>query len=296
MTLRSAGRSFVCACTFVALAAGVAAQRGGRGDAPSDPAAALRDVAERLAAQSRGGRGALLSPGTDSLGGPVVQNAPYSADAITTVIQVLGDGTRIEQRVTARFYRDSTGRVRREQTIIGLTAEPQTIVTVDPDPGDGSAYELDVHARTARRVALLGSFTLTATGQSLVLGGAGGRGLWIQGPRVPAGARPVEESLGTRQMEGLKATGRKTTSTIPAGQIGNDRPIEITDERWDSPELRLTLMSRHHDPRTGDIEYRLANLSRAEPPPDLFVVPSDYTIVGPGQRGGARGGRGAPPR
>jgi hypothetical protein len=184
----------------------------------------------------------------------------------------------------------------REQTIIGLTPEPQTTVTVDPEPGDGFAYVLDAGARTARRVPVLGAtFTLSATGQSLVLGGAGARGFWVTGPTplTPASPCPTEESLGTRQIEGVKATGRKTTSTIPAGQIGNDRPIEITDERWDSSELKLTLLSRHHDPRTGDIEYRLTHINRAEPPQDLFVVPPDYTIVGAGERGGGHGARGA---
>jgi hypothetical protein len=109
--------------------------------------------------------------------------------------------------------------------------------------------------------------------------------------QVPAGIRPVLEALGTRQLAGVKATGRKSTSTIPAGQIGNDRPIEITDERWESPELRLLIRSRHHDPRTGDVEYQLTNINRAEPPPDLFMVPPDYTIVGGERGGGTRGGR-----
>jgi hypothetical protein len=27
------------------------------------------------------------------------------------------------------------------------------------------------------------------------------------------------------------------------------------------------------------IEYRLTNINRAEPSPDLFVIPSDYTIT-----------------
>jgi hypothetical protein len=50
----------------------------------------------------------------------VIANAPFSADATTTVTQTLGDGTKIEQKTTAKWYRDSTGRVRREQTAIGL--------------------------------------------------------------------------------------------------------------------------------------------------------------------------------
>jgi len=312
------------------MAAGAAAQgRGGRGDTPSAPvvdpqsltaqryADQLREVAnqlrevERATNQVRGGRTggpSLVSAGSDPLGGPVVPNAPYSADAVTRVTQVLGDGTRIEQSVTAKFYRDSAGRVRREQTIMGLTAEPQTTITVDPDPGDGSGYLLEASTRTARRTPLLGGDFLTGGGVIRLATPTGTRVLSLNGepglyvstarlggvqPQVPAGVRPVEESLGTRQIEGVKATGRKTTTTIPAGQIGNDRPIQITDERWESPELRLLLFSRHHDPRASDVEYQLTNINRTEPPPDLFIVPSDYTIVGAGERGaGARGGRG----
>ena len=107
--------------------------------------------------------------------------------------------------------------------------------------------------------------------------------------------RTVEQSLGTRTMEGVKVTGRKTTQTIPTGQIGNDRPIEVTDERWESPELQVIVYSRHSDPRTGVVEYRLNNINRLEPPLDLFTVPSDYTIVeggGGGARIGGAGGRG----
>lgn len=75
--------------------------------------------------------------------------------------------------------------------------------------------------------------------------------------------------------------GRRTRRTIPAGRIGNDRPIEITDERWESPDLKVLVLSRHHDPRTGDVEYRLTKITRAEPPAGLFMVPSGYTIVDP---------------
>ena len=89
----------------------------------------------------------------------------------------------------------------------------------------------------------------------------------------------VPESLGTKQMDGLVVTGTKRTEVIPTGRIGNDRPIEITDERWESTDLKVLVLSRHHDPRTGDVEYRLTNVTRAEPPKELFQPPSDYAIV-----------------
>jgi hypothetical protein len=235
---------------------------------------------------------------TDVLNGPVVTDAPFSADATTTVTQVLSDGTRIEQTTTSRFYRDRVGRVRREQTILGLGAlnagGNQQTITVDPDPGDGTAYTLDPMTRTARRVPRMaisnGIVALrTATGALVQTAGrTGGRG-------APGVSRSAEESLGARQLEGVKALGRKTTTIIPTGQIGNDRPIEITDERWESPELRMLVYSRNSDPRTGVVEYRLTNISRAEPPADLFMIPADYTVSEPavgGARSGGAGGRG----
>src|SRR5206468_11547216 len=100
-----------------------------------------------------------------------------------------------------------------------------------------------------------------------------------RGGPPPPGVPNVPESLGTRQIEGIAANGTKRTEVIPTGRIGNDRPIEITDERWESPELKVLLLSRHHDPRTGDVEYRLTNIVRAEPPRELFAPPSDYTIT-----------------
>jgi hypothetical protein len=244
----------------------------------------------------------------DPLAGSTVTNAPYSGDAVTTVTQILGDGTRIEQRTDAKFYRDSAGRVRREQTILGLpalnrAAQPQTVVTIDPAPDAGFAYTLDPVARTARRVARKsGAFGVRWYAPTDWLGGNSfgaystnqGQGLVIAQRGTPTGARQGEESLGTRQIEGVRATGRKITSTIPTGQIGNDRPIEITDEQWESPDLKVLIYSRFSDPRTGIVEYKLINISRAEPPPDLFAVPADYTILEPGVPG-VRGGRAGVP-
>jgi hypothetical protein len=244
-----------------------------------------------------------VSP-ADVLNGEVVTEAPFSAEATTTITQVLGDGTRIEQTTNARFFRDRAGRVRREQTIIGLGAvngggNAETII-VDPDPGDGTAYTLDPATRTARRVPRVTFSTVTATGGLRISSGAGT--FFLNGsPAVAVAGRGTRtadaraETLGTRQFDGVKAVGTKSTITIPTGQIGNDRPIEISDERWESQELRMLVYSRNSDPRTGVIEYRLSNINRSEPPADLFTIPPGYTVVAtlePGARGaGSRGAR-----
>src|SRR5215217_6593740 len=91
-------------------------------------------------------------------------------------------------------------------------------------------------------------------------------------------ANEVKEQLGKQTIEGIEAEGTRTTITIPAGEIGNERAIEIVSERWYSPELQLVVMTRHRDPRTGETTYKLTNINRAEPAKSLFEVPSDYTI------------------
>ena len=87
-----------------------------------------------------------------------------------------------------------------------------------------------------------------------------------------------KEDLGTQSIEGVSATGTRVTFTIPAGQIGNERPIDIVDERWFSKDLEAFVMTRHSDPRSGETVYRLTNIDRTEPDHSLFQVPADYDI------------------
>src|ERR1043166_7020716 len=88
----------------------------------------------------------------------------------------------------------------------------------------------------------------------------------------------VKEQLGKQTIEGVEAEGTRTTLTIPAGEIGNDRTIEIVTERWYSPELQLVVMTKHSDPRSGETTYKLTNINRSEPAKSLFEVPAGYTV------------------
>jgi hypothetical protein len=117
-------------------------------------------------------------------------------------------------------------------------------------------------------------------------GGGGGRGGAVAMPRTamptmnPAAAGPLEHKV----IDGIQVEGRRTTTVIPAGQIGNEQPITITSEQWRSPDLNVLVMTRHSDPRTGDSVYRLQNIIRAEPDRSLFMVPADYTVKDTGIR------------
>jgi hypothetical protein len=207
------------------------------------------------------------------LGGKTVKGAPYSATALTESIQTLSNGSKITRTTTASVYRDSEGRTRTEQTLGGIPpfsteAKTRQMILIQ-DPVAGVHYVLDPANKTAQQMKA-----------------------W-SGPRPanhpPSSSKENTESLGTQTIDGLQVEGTRSTITIPAGQIGNDQPIEIVSERWYSPELQVVVSSKHTDPRMGEHTYRLTNISRSEPAQSLFSVPSDYTIsersFGPRPRG-----------
>jgi hypothetical protein len=75
--------------------------------------------------------------------------------------------------------------------------------------------------------------------------------------------------------------GTRMTDSIPAGTIGNDRPIEIVTERWYSEQINAMVLERFSDPRIGETTYRLVNVVLGDPSPDLFQVPQGYEIKEP---------------
>jgi hypothetical protein len=233
-----------------------------------------------------------------------VKGAPYSADAISQSIQPLSDGNRIVRSTTSHVYRDSEGRVRREED--RPSGSPGITIT---DPVAGNSWMLDVDSRTARQIPMLSRIynavlgpngdmerlTVLLNGQPNVFVAPN----WTARGGGPGGEQSAEERLSPKAIEGVRVEGTRRTSTIAAGAIGNERAIVATTEEWTSPELKVLVLSEHSDPRTGTSTYKLVNLKRAEPAASLFQVPSDFTITqmpgvgqGRGEGRGARGGRG----
>lgn len=93
------------------------------------------------------------------------------------------------------------------------------------------------------------------------------------------GSNTKTESLGVQNIEGVPAEGTRTTTTIPAGAIGNERDIEVVYEKWYSKELQMTVFSKRSDPRTGEQTYRLTNINRSDPPIMMFAPPAEYTVI-----------------
>jgi hypothetical protein len=254
----------------------------------------------------------LVGPGPFAL----IKNAPYSAEIVKERQQNLGDGNQIIQRTTALAYRDSAGRTREEfRTDKG---EAQTVVIKDPAAG----MQWLLHTRTKSAVAYAmptprarSALKAPDDGKARIVDSAGGpermRVEVTSGPRVidsasyvmlprigPVladafgdikwSAQSVRRDLGTREIDGVKANGRLRSYEIPAGAVGNRNAILVTDEIWYAPDLRITLSSKHSDPRLGDSVFRIENLKTQEPDAALFAVPSDYKVTNPKELAAAR--------
>ena len=231
----------------------------------------------------------------------ITPGRPYSAEAVTETTQVLGDGTRISRRSATKVYRDGEGRTRRE--MLSDDGSVRSVAISDPvahvnytlDPRTKAAFKSTVNivapTYTLTTREGVATATITAEGQPMARGGGGGRGGAVSGTlvRTPEAENPNvrKEDLGTQNMEGVMATGTRTTTVIPAGEIGNDKEIRVVSEQWFSEELQVLVMTRHNDPRSGETIYRLRSILRAEPDQNLFTVPGDYTIQ---QGGRGRGG------
>jgi hypothetical protein len=219
-----------------------------------------------------------------------VKGAPYSAQAVTEFTQTLADGTHIQRNTTSAVYRDGEGRTRRDQTLGGVGAfgpAVDTALVFISDCVAGVQYVLNAKEQTAQKMPAPPTGTikhLTAPaggGGGMDIGMAGAGGV-VMRAEFSAGAAPGDmkrDSLGTKQIEGITADGTRMTMTIPAGRIGNDRPISMVTESWYSKQLQTTVMTKTSDPRMGDSTYRLTNINQAEPDPALFQVPTGYTVL-----------------
>jgi hypothetical protein len=217
--------------------------------------------------------------------GEVVTNAPYTATAVTETTQVLGDGNKIVNKTSSSVGRDSQGRTRRETTFnrLGLLQvdSPKMVFINDPtthtqyilksgegtkvvhSEGSWSVKPEIIELRTARAKALKEKVIVTSRMTAEDKQSKDGEDQQVK-----------HEDLGTQSIEGVSAEGKRETVTIPAGQIGNERAIEIISETWYSPELHTMVVRKHSDPRVGETVFRLTEIKRTEPDANLFQAPA----------------------
>lgn len=215
------------------------------------------------------------SPGTSALSRAASDNvrlvtgAPYSALGTSETVTTLADGNHVVRRNTIRQWRDSDGRTRSEFSLSSIGGptplEVNATMTVIDDPATRERHVVQPDGRvvtvpiTPCRVAVSNEPDLTV------------------GPPRPAGlplkvSQPVK--LGERKVDGETVAGSRVEATIPAGAVGNERPLTMSAEQWYGKDLQVVVEATYRDPRTGETRYRLREIRRNEPDAALFQVPT----------------------
>ncbi len=225
--------------------------------------------------------------------------APFSATQITERTQTLADGTHITQPgQKVVMYRDSAGRTRNEFTFPAPPRSDQpgdTRVTIY-DSVAGFRYQLDPKGKIAQRFAMQVPRPAIAQPQAApprpgaapsavtalypsaeFLSAPNGGSSGSAAPGNPP-VKATSEPLGSQLIEGLTTEGTRTITTWAVGSVGNDRDIVATNEAWYSKQLRIFVLRKISDPRSGDTTIKLADISLVEPNPALFIPPTDYLI------------------
>lgn len=194
-----------------------------------------------------------------------VQKMPFSGTDHIVWTRTLEDGSLIKTHLDAVVARDSAGRIYRESHTFTADGSSETKFTgfsiYDPASHTRTSCSTGKHSCTVTKLFMPVTYTAMPTGP------------FDNGKRFLA-----RESLGTNTLNGFEVTGTRETTTINAGVLGNDRPLITTREFWYSPDLQVNLSVTRKDPREGTQLIQLDNLSRSEPPPERFQIPSGYTI------------------
>lgn len=193
-----------------------------------------------------------------------IPNAPFSGviDVERSVVQP--DGTSINLKTVRAIHRDSHGRIYNEYRSLrpASGSEPLQITQI---------LLYDPQTRTSTTLTpLQRSYRSTTT------------------RRPPATTPPVfasngppngftrDEDLGLKEMQGVWVHGLRHTQTIPISG-GSGKDVVVTDEYWYSEDLRINLVLKHNDPRTGSVAMTVTQIARVDPDAALFQIPAGYT-------------------
>lgn len=202
-----------------------------------------------------------------SISVPEIPGAPFTLTLSTEWIRPLSNGSTITLINHRLIARDKEGRVFEERRWL-------------TPPSDPNADRI-THLQWSDRVSgeYHDCFVATLVCQLMVNYPMPAEVPAVPGPTKDGKAFVTVESLGTRMIEGMETQGTRETTTISAGAIGNDKPIAITKEFWYSPELKLNLMVKRDDPRSGTQIFTATNLTTDDPKPLLFEMPAGFHVV-----------------
>ena len=208
-----------------------------------------------------------------------VKNSPFSADLVTVNDHAEGK-PGIKTEFHGKVARNSQGESYYAMQLMRPTPDPTRPMRVTiTNPSTQTVTSLDQQSKTA--------YVSHVTGANLNKPPILTPGSNPPTPDgKPAGAvsataaqanNAKTESLGTKEIGGLKVLGTRTIHTTPPNGPA-DKSFVSTVDTWSSPELKVIVMSETNTSAGDHHVSRLENIVRTEPSAALFQVPSDYKV------------------
>jgi hypothetical protein len=252
-----------------------------------------------------------MGPQQQSLGGnqsvmaallQPVTGEPYQAVKLSKSSQTLSDGTVLTHETKGMIARDAEGRIREDLYIVHsgqMNGRETDLSLQSATVGDPVAHTMLIWTGETAKIAMqmqlpnLPPMPKTMPAGGGIVGGVLGSApppavnLSTSRPASTGALAPPPgmikdqvrtEDLGQQSLEGVLVTGKRTTTTVPLGKVGNDRPFDVVHEEWRSPELNILVKTLDKDPRTGVQTMELENLVRTDPDAALFHAPAGYTV------------------
>ena len=196
-----------------------------------------------------------------------VPNAPFSAVVAVERSVIRPDGHVGQFKTMREIGRDSQGRIHNERRAFvpaNSTKAPGLIRIHLYDPATRTSALLFPRKKTYWTVTA--NHPPATVPPNMIYSAP-------PGSSAPQNEFTREEDLGGRDIEGISARGVRELQTIP-GENGKD--AVVTDEYWYSEDLRINLVVKHSDPRTGSVTLTVSQITRAEPDPAFFQIPETY--------------------
>jgi hypothetical protein len=229
-----------------------------------------------------------------------VTGEPYQAEKVSRSVQTLSDGTVITHETRGTIARDAEGRMREDlyivrsgqmsghevdKTLQSATVGDPVMHTLLVWTGDKGkvAIQMQLPSLPGSRAGIMGVTKVPPPppAPGVIVKAAAPVALGTLSPNSAVVGMKDEvrtEELGQQSISGVLVTGKRVTTTIPTGKVGNDRPMVVVHEEWRSPELKIVVKTVDTDPRSGEQTMELEGLSRTDPDASLFQAPAGYQV------------------
>ena len=218
----------------------------------------------------------------------IITGQPFSAIKYQRTVNILPDGTQalLSQRNIMELARDAEGRIRSEA--IGPDVDcPQPAALVPPscpvvvvvfDP----TAQIITHWPEGERAGPVA--VIVKVSPSQIEDAENSTSAMPEGTRQEDvsqsesdGNTVTTENLKEKVIEGIRATGFRTTTVIPAGHADNKKQIITIHEVWFSASMKLVIKIVDGDPKGKETISGLEHFSLS-PDPALFQPPAGYEI------------------